>query len=60
MFWEPLKSIVYGERAEMKEPRIAENFELLYERHKKWLETHPPKIKMVMIKCLVSTTSVHD
>ncbi len=46
-FWEPLKVIIYGERAEMKEPRVGENFELLYERHKKWQKTHPPKIKLV-------------
>lgn len=49
MFWEPLKPVIYGERAEMKEPRIGENFELLYERHKRWLESHPPKIKMVTV-----------
>ncbi len=47
LFWEPLRAIVYGERAEMKEPRIGENFELLYERHKRWQTTHPPKIKLV-------------
>jgi hypothetical protein len=46
-FWEPIKAIIYGERAEMKEPRIGENFELLYERHKAWLKNHPPKIKLV-------------
>jgi hypothetical protein len=46
-FWEALKPIIYGERAEMKEPRIGENFELLYERSKKWEKTHPPKINLV-------------
>jgi hypothetical protein len=47
MFWEPLKVVIYGERAEMKEPRIGENFELLYERWTKWEKTHPPKIRLV-------------
>ncbi len=46
-FWEPLKVVIYGQRAEMKEPRIGENFELLYERAKKWEKNHPPKIKLM-------------
>ncbi len=47
LFWEEMKPIIYGERAEFKEPRLCENFELLYERHKKWVKSHPPKIPLV-------------
>ncbi len=43
-FWEPLKPIVEGQRDEIEEPRLAENFELLYEKEKEWHNTHPPKI----------------
>jgi hypothetical protein len=46
MFWDPLKVIIYGQRAEMKDPRIGENFELLYERSKRWEKAHPSKIKL--------------
>ena len=45
-FWEHLKPIVYGLRSEMNEQRIGENFELLYEREKKWEDAHPPKTKL--------------
>jgi hypothetical protein len=48
-FWESLKPIIYGLRGEMKEPRIGENFELLYERHKNWAKNHPPKIKQLTV-----------
>ncbi len=48
-FWETLKPIIYGIRGEMKEPRIGENFELLYERHENWLKNHPPKIKQLTV-----------
>lgn len=48
-FWEPLKPIIYGTRGEMKEPRIGENFELLYERYMRWLTGHPPKIKQLTV-----------
>ncbi len=46
-FWEPLKPIVYGERAEFKEPRLCENFELLNERQQKWAKSNPPNIRLV-------------
>ncbi len=44
-WWEPVKPIVYGERREYEEPRLAENFELLYEREQAWQAKHPPKVR---------------
>ncbi len=44
-WWEPVKPIVYGERREYEEPRLAENFELLYEKEQAWHAKHPPKIR---------------
>lgn len=46
-FWLALQPLIYGMRAEMNEQRLGENFELLYERHEKWLKNHPPKIKLL-------------
>lgn len=46
-FWEPLKPIVYGQRGEFKEPKLLENFELLYERQRKWEKSHPPRVRLV-------------
>jgi hypothetical protein len=45
LVWEPLKPIVYGQRRELQEPRLAENFELLYEREQAWQAKHPPKVR---------------
>jgi hypothetical protein len=43
--WEAFQQVIYAERKEYQEPRLAENFELLYEREKAWDAKHPPKIK---------------
>jgi hypothetical protein len=42
--WEAIKPIAEGMRDEMGEPRLVENFELLYEKENQWKKTHPPKL----------------
>jgi hypothetical protein len=44
--WENTKLVIYGIRKEWNDPRFRENFELLAIRGSKWLERHPPKIKV--------------
>ncbi len=44
--WESTKLVIYGIRKEWNDPRFRENFELLAIRGSKWLESHPPKIKV--------------
>jgi hypothetical protein len=38
--------VIYDIRKEWNDPRFRENFELLAIRGSKWLESHPPKIKV--------------
>ncbi|MEW6232963.1 MAG: DUF4760 domain-containing protein [Chloroflexota bacterium] len=40
--WHKAKKVIYGLREET-DPRMYENFELLFERCMKWQEAHPPK-----------------
>jgi hypothetical protein len=54
--WEKSKPIIYGLRKEWNEPRFRENFELLAIKGKKWLENHPPKIKVNEMD--IATTSI--
>jgi hypothetical protein len=42
-YWEAFKPMIYVARKETQEPRLSENFELLYEKEKKWHAKHPPK-----------------
>ena len=44
--WENTKLVIYGIRKEWNDPRFRENFELVANRGSKWLESHPPKIKV--------------
>ena len=44
--WENTKLVIYDIRKEWNYPRFRENFELLAIRGRKWLESHPPKIKV--------------
>ena len=44
--WENTKLVIYDIRKEWNDPRFRENFELLAIRGSKWLESHPPKIKV--------------
>ena len=44
--WENTKLVIYDIRKEWNYPRFRENFELLAIRGSKWLESHPPKIKV--------------
>ena len=44
--WENTKLVIDGIRKEWNDPRFRENFELLAIRGSKWLESHPPKIKV--------------
>ncbi len=43
-YWEPMKPITEGQREEMNEPRVSENFELLYEMEQAWKKKSPPKV----------------
>ena len=44
--WEHTKLVIYDIRKEWNNLRFRENFELLAIRGSKWLESHPPKIKV--------------
>lgn len=46
LYWEKVKSIVYGMRAEFNEPYLFENFEFLYEIEQKWKKKHPPRKRL--------------
>jgi len=44
-YWEAFQPMIYEMRKEAKEPRLSENFELLYVKEKAWHAKHPPKKK---------------
>ncbi|HWG91325.1 MAG TPA: DUF4760 domain-containing protein [Candidatus Thermoplasmatota archaeon] len=45
IYWERFEDVVHDLRKVWNNPRLAENFQLLAERGRRWEQSHPPKVR---------------